>query len=203
MTCRRIFLLKAAAVAWTAWAVSLTAGASSTFPFIPDHYTFTRAQLQAYVATRFPVRGTLGAMIDVTLNHPVLTLRVADNRLVLNARARLASPFMPQALAGVLSVAGRLAYDAPTRSIVVHDLRVEKADFGAAGAPYAQQIDAAADFVVSQLLENAAVYTFKPEELSFAGVQFAPGAMTVTPAGLRVEIVELSPNAQNAVRHSR
>lgn len=177
-------------------AVSLGAKASPTFPFIPDHYVLAREQLQAVVAQRFPVHGSMAQMVDMTLTNPAVALRPSDNRLVLTMDASVASAFLPQTVAGALTVAGRLAYDAATHSVVVRSLQMEKADFGPVMALYGDQINVAAN-LVTQLLENAPVYTFKPQELSFAGVQFAPGAMTVTPQGLRVDIVELPPNAQN------
>ncbi len=42
----------------------------------------------------------------------------------------------------------------------------------------------------AQLLSNYPIYTFKPEQLQFAGVNYEPGTITILTNGIRVQIVE-------------
>ena len=46
--------------------VSLAACAT-TFPFIPDHYTFSRGDVQKAVARKFPYQKTVAQVVDVSL----------------------------------------------------------------------------------------------------------------------------------------
>lgn len=55
---------------------------------------------------------------------------------------------------------------------------------------YTQQIGAAAGMIATQLLTDYPIYTFKPEQLQFAGVNYEPGTITVLTNGIRVAIVE-------------
>ncbi|TAL52337.1 DUF1439 domain-containing protein [Pandoraea sp.] len=169
----------------------LPALASPTFPFIPDHYTFSRAQVQAAVARKFPFHRAVPQVFSMDLTHPEIALQPAENRLALTVDAVISSPFMvPQTLNGTFVLVGGLAYNEATLSVVVRDPAVTQADFGPATAMYGQQIDMAANMLASQVLQNYPIYTFKPDQLTFAGVQFQPGTITVVPAGVRVEIVE-------------
>jgi hypothetical protein len=40
------------------------------------------------------------------------------------------------------------------------------------------------------LLANYPIYTFQPEQLQFAGVNYEPGTITILTNGIRVQIVE-------------
>jgi len=42
--------------------------------------------------------------------------------------------------------------------------------------------------VAQQLLKDYPLYTFKPEELRFNGKDVEPGAITVAPDGIRVQV---------------
>ena len=55
---------------------------------------------------------------------------------------------------------------------------------------YTQQINAAAALLATQLLSNYPIYTFRPEQLQFAGVNYEPGTITILTNGIRVQIVE-------------
>ena len=61
---RRCFL--AATVGAIGVTLSLAACAS-TFPFIPDHYTFSRGDVQKAVARKFPYQKTVAQVVDVSL----------------------------------------------------------------------------------------------------------------------------------------
>jgi hypothetical protein len=51
-------------------------------------------------------------------------------------------------------------------------------------------VGAVAALAATQLLNNYPVYTFKPEQLQFAGVNYEPGTISILTNGIRVQIVE-------------
>ena len=55
-----------------ALALPSRAEASQLFPFIPDHYTFTHAQVLAAVARKFPYRRTLAQVFELSLTNPAV-----------------------------------------------------------------------------------------------------------------------------------
>ncbi|MFC0398026.1 DUF1439 domain-containing protein [Paraburkholderia rhizosphaerae] len=185
---RRRFLLASAAAG--AAAVSLSACAASIFPFIPDHYTFSQQQVQDAVQRKFPYQRTVSQVFDVTLTNPVVGLLPDSNRVSVRLDARFASPFLAQPVSGVFTLSSRLEYDAASRSVVLRSPGVDNVNVSGDAAAYAQQISAAAGLLATQLLANYPVYTFKPEQLQFAGVSYEPGTITVLTNGIRVQIVE-------------
>jgi len=184
---RRRFL--AAAIGAVGVCVSLAACAS-TFPFIPDHYTFSRGDVQKAVARKFPYQKTVAQVVDVSLANPAVNLLPDQNRVAVQLDANFVSPFLRGPVSGKFTVSGQLAYDAPSRSVVLRAPAVDSLALDGDAQMYAQQIGAAAGLLATQLLTNYPIYTFKPEQLQFAGVNYEPGTITILTNGIRVAIVE-------------
>jgi len=185
---RRRFLLAACAAAGIA--LSLSACAASIFPFIPDHYTFSQQQVQEAVQRKFPYQRTVSQVFDVALTNPVVGLLPDTNRVSVRVDAQFASPFLAQPVSGVFTLSSRLEYDAASHSVVLRAPNVDNVSVSGDAQAYMQQINAAAALLATQLLTNYPVYTFKPEQLQFAGVSYEPGTITVLTNGIRVQIVE-------------
>ncbi|TAM02195.1 MAG: DUF1439 domain-containing protein [Paraburkholderia sp.] len=185
---RRAFLLAACATAGSV--VSLGACATGTFPFIPDHYTFSQQQVQAAVQRKFPYRREVQQLFDVALTNPVVTLLPERNRVAVKLDAQLESPLMQQPVSGVFTLSSELAWDGERHAVVLKQPSVDSVDMQGAAAAYGQQVGAVAALAAAQLLDHYAVYTFKPEQLQFAGVSYEPGTISVLTNGIRVQIVE-------------
>ncbi|PQV52220.1 DUF1439 domain-containing protein [Paraburkholderia sp. BL21I4N1] len=170
--------------------VSLTACATPTFPFIPSHYTFSQQQVQDAVQRKFPYQRTVSQVFDVALSNPVVGFLPDANRISVKLDARFASPFMPQPVDGVFTLSSELAYDAASKSVVLKSPNVDNVSVSGQAQAYTQQISAAAAVLATQLLTNYPIYTFKPEQLQFAGVNYEPGTITILTNGIRVQIVE-------------
>jgi hypothetical protein len=193
---RRRLILGLAVLAVTGLAPALVAPrravASPMFPFIPDHYTFTHDQVFSAVARKFPYRRTLAQVFDLSLVNPAVGFEPDVNRVSVSADVALTSPFLQQPVNGSMTLNTQLVYDAPSRSVLLKSPQVERTQFGASAAEYQQQINAALAVAATQLLDNYPIYTFQPDQLSFAGAQFEPGAITVQRDGIKVEIVQRS-----------
>lgn len=188
---RRRFLRAISALGAAAnLAVPLAACSSTTFPFIPDHYTFSQQQVQDAVARKFPYRRTMSQVLDVALAHPVVGFEPDANRLTVRLDAHLASPFLQQPVDGAFTLSSRLEYDSASHAVVLRAPSVESVEVGGDARAYRQQIEAAGGLVATQLLDGYPIYTFKPEQLQFAGVNFEPGTITILTNGIRVQIVE-------------
>ncbi|QCP50704.1 DUF1439 domain-containing protein [Trinickia violacea] len=185
---RRRFLIAAFAAA--SIGVSLGACATATFPFIPDHYTFSRDQVQEAVQRKFPFQRTVSQVFNVTLANPVVGLLPDTNRVSVRLDAHFASPFLQQPVDATFTLSSQLAYDGPSRSVVLKEPTVDNVSVDGQGHAYAQQISAAAGLLATQLLTNYPIYTFKPEQLQFAGVNYEPGTITILTNGIRVQILE-------------
>ncbi|WP_175657756.1 DUF1439 domain-containing protein [Burkholderia vietnamiensis] len=166
------------------------AACASTFPFIPDHYTFSRGDVQKAVARKFPYERTVAQVVDVALANPAVNLLPDQNRVAVQLDAHFTSPFLREPVSGKFTVSGQLAYDAPSRSVVLKAPAVDNLVLDGDAQMYAQQAGAAAGLLATQVLTNYPIYTFKPEQLQFAGVNYEPGTITILTNGIRVAIVE-------------
>ncbi|AFJ85177.1 DUF1439 domain-containing protein [Burkholderia vietnamiensis] len=166
------------------------AACASTFPFIPDHYTFSRGDVQKAVARKFPYERTVAQVVDVALANPAVNLLPDQNRVAVQLDAHFTSPFLREPVSGKFTVSGQLAYDAPSRSVVLKEPAVDNLVLDGDAQMYAQQVGAAAGLLATQVLTNYPIYTFKPEQLQFAGVNYEPGTITILTNGIRVAIVE-------------
>ncbi len=188
---RRRFLLAAlASCAALGITVSLAACATPTFPFIPSHYTFSQQQVQDAVQRKFPYQRTISQVFEVALTNPVVGFLPDANRVSVKLDARLVSPFMPQPVDGVFTLSSELAYDEASKSVVLKSPNVDSVNVSGGAQAYTQQINAAAALLATQLLTNYPIYTFKPDQLQFAGVNYEPGTITILTNGIRVQIVE-------------
>jgi hypothetical protein len=179
-----------AATAVGGLSASLTACASQTFPFIPDHYTFSRDQVQTAVARKFPYRHTVSQLFQVALTNPVVGFEPGADRVTVHVDAHVESPFLQQPVDGAFLLTSQLQYDEPSHSVVLRSPTVERVEVDGQARAYQQQIEAAGALAAAQWLDGYPIYTFKPEQLQFAGVNFEPGTITILTNGIRVQIVE-------------
>ena len=135
---RRRFLLTAWAA--TAVSVSLAACASTTFPFIPSHYTFSQQQVQDAVQRKFPYQRTMSQLFDVALTNPVVGLLPDTNRISVQLDAHLASPFLQQPVDGIFTLSSQLAYDSASHSVVLVSPHVDSVNVSGGAQAYSQQI---------------------------------------------------------------
>lgn len=169
---------------------SLSACASQTFPFIPDHYTFSREQVQTAVARKFPYRHTVSQLFEVALTNPLVGFEPGADRVTVHVDAHVESPFLQQPVDGAFLLTSHLEYDAPSHSVVLRSPTVERVEVDGQARAYRQQIEAAGALAAARWLDGYPIYTFKPEQLQFAGVNFEPGTITILTNGIRVQIVE-------------
>lgn len=176
--------------AGAALAAPFAACASPTFPFIPDHYTFSQRQVQAAVGRKFPYHRTVSQIFELALTDPVVGFAPDANRVTVKLDARVASPFLQDPVDGVFTLSSRLEYDSTQRAVVLRSPSVDHVEVAGEARAYRQQIEAAGALAAAQWLDGYPIYTFKPEELQFAGVTLEPGTITILTNGIRVQIVE-------------
>jgi hypothetical protein len=152
-----------------------------------DGYTFSRSQMQEALARKFPFQRRFLGFFDVTLSNPQVSLDPARNRIAIQADARVESVLFREPLTGPLAVSSGLHYDAPTRSIRLDQPSVDRFDLQNVPGGVGPQISAIGSLIAGQLLNDYAVYTFKPEQLKVAGIAVEPGTITVLPEGVHVQ----------------
>lgn len=177
---RRRLLLAA-----TAGAAALVADCSG----FGNSYTFSLSQLQAALERKFPFNHRYLELFDIQLANPQLQLDPQRNRVSLQFDATIDNRlFFRQPLTGRFALDSGLRYDEPSRSLVLDDPLVKQFDVQGMPAQFQRQVSALGAIVAEQFLQGYALYTFKPDQLRFAGSSVEPGTITVLPDGIHVTI---------------
>jgi hypothetical protein len=164
-------------------AVLLTACASLLGPREVD---IPLARLQERLAARFPVRNRYLELLDINVSNPRIALQPENNRILTSMDTTIAPPFIDKPLTGNISVSGRLEIDMTRNALVLAEPRVEKFSVNGQELPYVNQIAKVASLLAEQLLKDAPLYTFKPDDFRYAGTSFRPTKITTRPNGLVV-----------------
>ena len=170
-----------------ALAIAVTLVACMPTGWTGDGYTFSRSQMQDALARKFPFQRRFLGFFDVTLSNPQVSLDPARNRIAIQADAVVQSGLFRQPLTGPLAVSSGLHYDAPTHSIRLDQPTVDRFDLQNVPGGIGPQISSIGSLIAGQLLNDYAVYTFKPEQLKVAGIAVEPGTITVLPEGVHVQ----------------
>ena len=140
---------------------------------------------------KFPLQRTVSQIFDVVLSNPVVGLLPDRNRVSVRLDARLSTPV--HAESGQRRVhavePACLRRRRAIQSILMSPNVDDSSGHGRRRAvqPANQRGRRA---LATQLLDRYPIYTFKPEQLQFAGVNYEPGTITILTNGIRVQILE-------------
>jgi hypothetical protein len=154
----------------------------------PRRVELSQSRLQAGLERRFPLHNRMLDLFDVQLTGPRLTILPESDRVRLTLDVSVAPPFLRQSWNGTLALSGRLVLDNGRNAVVLADTHVDRFDVGGMEGGRVRDLGRAADLVVNQLLRDTPVYTFRPEDLRYAGVQFFPSRIETAPGALFVTL---------------
>ncbi len=154
----------------------------------PRQVELPLAKLQAGMERRFPLNNRLMELFDVQLTRPQVRLMPDTNRVGLDLDAAVAPPFLRQSWRGSMGLSGRLVIDIPRGAILMAEPRVERFAIDGVDASRQRQLEKAANVLMQQVVSDMPVYSFKMEDLRYAGIQFAPTRIATTPSGLVVTL---------------
>ena len=158
----------------------------------PREVDLPLSKLQSSLDRRFPMDNRMLELFDVRLTRPQLAVHEGD-RVSLTVDATVAQSFLRRPLAGSLAFSGRLYVDPARSGVFMAEPRIER--FAIAGLDDAvqRQLARAANGLMDQLVLDIPVYTFRMDELRYAGVQYVPTRIATTPNGLRVSLEPAQP----------
>ncbi|QNA90925.1 DUF1439 domain-containing protein [Massilia sp. Dwa41.01b] len=145
------------------------------------------SSLQAGLERRFPLDHRLLQLFDLRLARPQLRLLPGD-RVSLTVEATVAQSFLRNPLAGTLALSGRLNIDPARSGVFLAEPRIERFDIGGLDSGVQAQLARAANGVLDRTMVDIPIYSFRMEELRYAGVQYVPTRIATTANGLRVSL---------------
>lgn len=145
------------------------------------------AKLQAGVERRFPIDQRVMSLLDVQLANPRVALLPESDRVALAMEVTVSPPLM-RSWHGTLALSGHLVVDTARSGVYLGEVRVDKVDTDGVDEARQRQFAQAANLIVERLVKDLAVYSFKPEDLRYAGMRFAPTRIVTTPAALLIHV---------------
>ncbi len=158
----------------------------------PREVDLPLSKLQSSLDRRFPVDNRMLELFDVRLTRPQLAVHEGD-RVSLTVDATVAQSFLRRPLAGSLAFSGRLYVDPARSGVFMAEPRIERFAIGGLEESVQRQLARAANGLMDQLVLDIPVYTFRMDELRYAGVQYVPTRIATTPSGLRVSLEPAQP----------
>ena len=158
----------------------------------PREVDLPLSKLQSSLDRRFPVDNRLLQLFDVRLTRPQLAVHEGD-RVSLTVDATVAQSFLRRPLAGSLAFSGRLYVDPARSGVFMAEPRIERFAIGGLDESVQRQLARAANGLMDQLVLDIPVYTFRMDELRYAGVQYVPSRIATTASGLRVSLEPAQP----------
>lgn len=157
----------------------------------PRQVELPLSKLQAGIERRFPLNNHLMELFDVQLTRPQVRLMPDSGRVGLDMDASVAPPFLRQSWRGSMGLSGRLVIDMGRGAILMAEPRVERFAIDGVDGPRQRQLEKAANVLMQQVVTDLPVYSFKMEDLRFAGIQFTPTRIATTASGLVVTLEPL------------
>jgi hypothetical protein len=144
------------------------------------------ARIQEAVARQFPFNNRYLELLDIYVTNPKVSLQPDTNRIVTSMDTSIAPPFLNKSWKGNLAVSGNLKFDPARNALVLAEPRVEQFAVDGIDSGYSNQIRKIGSLLAEQILKDAPLYTFKPEDLKYGGTSFTLSKITTRPNSLVV-----------------
>jgi hypothetical protein len=154
----------------------------------PRRVELSQSRLQAGLERRFPLRNRMLELFDVQLTRPRLAIMPETDRVGLSLDVSVSPPFLRQSWNGTLAMSGHLVLDNVRNAVVLSATHVDSFDVEGMDGNHVRDLGRAADLLVNQLMRDMPVYTFHPDDLRYAGVQFVPTRLETAPGALFVTL---------------
>jgi hypothetical protein len=177
-------LLKLAAVPAAAAMLASCAGLTG-----PRQVEIPLEKLQANMGKRFPLHHRALGVFDIQVANPQLTTLRENDRILLGADLTVSPILVRQSWRGSLAISGRLVVDNVRNAVFLSDAQVDRFAVDGMGEAQQRQVAGVANILADKVIRDVPVYSYKPEDLRFAGIQFVPVAIRTTPNAL-VLVVE-------------
>ncbi|CAN7424107.1 DUF1439 domain-containing protein [Pseudoduganella sp. LjRoot289] len=150
----------------------------------PRQFEVPLERLQKNLSQRLPVNHRVLGVFDVQLSNPQLSTTGENDRIALSAEMTVSPILLRQSWRGNLALSGRLVVDNVRNAVFLADAQVDRFAIDGIADTQQRQIAGAANILADKLIRDMPLYSFKPEDLRYAGVQFVPTSIRTTPGAL-------------------
>lgn len=152
-------------------------------------FTVSAARMQAAVAEKFPRRYPVAGLFDLALQTPVLRLLPAENRIGADIPVEAAGEALRRSYSGNFDLDFALRYEPSDRTLRAVDIRVNALRFPGLRPEITEMLNSYAPVLAAQALREVVLHQLTAKDLALVETMgLTPGKITVTPAGLVIEM---------------
>ena len=157
----------------------------------PGSVSVSTEKLQAMVAQRFPRQYPVAGLLQLQLQAPVLRMLPERNAINAQLDAELMGRVLKEQYKGRLDVDFALRYEPTDRTVRAYQIKVNGLQMEGLSPALGEMLSTYANSVAEQALAQVVLYQLRDKELALAdAMAVEPGAITVTPRGLSVALVQ-------------
>ena len=172
----------------TAVLLVMVAGCASVLG--PRTVLISEADVARQIAKQYPLERKLLGELTVRVEAPRVKLLSETNRIATELDFSGSLDRSGKGSRGTLALDYALRYDEVAQAVRMTQVRVAKVQIDSLGDRPKAVVEKFGALLAEQLLNDIAIYRFKPEDLKTAeGKGYKPGAVTVTSRGVEITLV--------------
>ena len=172
----------------TAVLLVMVAGCASVLG--PRTVLISEADVARQIAKQYPLERKLLGELTVRVEAPRVKLLSETNRIATELDFSGSLDRSGKGSRGTLALDYALRYDEAAQAVRMTQVRVAKVQIDSLGDRPKAVVEKFGALLAEQLLNDIAIYRFKPEDLKTAeGKGYKPGAVTVTSRGVEITLV--------------
>jgi len=173
---------------WTAALICGAALAACATLVGPREVELPQAKLQQNLERKFPQHERVLGVFELELSHPQLAILAENDRVSLSLDVQVRPLLARQNWQGSMQLSGRLKVDTARNTIYLSDAHVDRMAMRGMDEGKQNQVASVANLLAESSLRDVAVYTLKPDELRYGGMQFALAGISTRPGALVVHV---------------
>lgn len=172
-------------LAATAASIATALAAASTGATAQPRYQVSAQRLQQAVAERFPLHLSVGGLLRLTVETPLLRFLPELNRMAADMVVVASGPALALPSAGAFDLDFALRYERSDRTIRAHRLRVGSLRVSGLPAPYPELLDAVRQTLAQRTFGEVVLHRLTAKDLALADVMgLEPDTISVVDDGL-------------------
>lgn len=169
-----------------------TAGCSGKT--VPGSVSVSQEKLQVMLARRFPKQFPVAGLLQLDLKAPQLNMVPERNMLNAVIPAELSGKVLKERFTGLLNVDFALRYEPTDRTLRAYQIKVNQLSMDGLAPAMSDMLGTYATALAEQAMGQVVLYQLQDQDLALVdALAMEPGAITVTPQGLTVALVQKSP----------
>ncbi len=146
---------------------------------LPSTLRFSTFELESKLTERMPFRRNVLGLFDVELTRPRIALDATEQRIFASFDLDLRSTLVHRNFPGIIRFSGVPRYDATTRSVMFEQARVDALELEGISRAVRDRLNELASLLAKDVLDRRALYTLRPEQLRWAGVDLNPRGVRI------------------------